>query len=125
MEVRFRDLDALGHVNNAVLLTYVEQARLRWWEDFLLGRSFKDHGFLIARTEIDYRKPIFFHDSIRVELRCHQIGTSSFSLGFLVLREKDDVVLAEGQTVQVMLDFKTNRPRPISDEAQIWLKAQG
>ena len=124
MEVRFRDLDVLGHVNNAVVLTYLEQARLRWWQDHLQGRRFQEHGFLIARIEIDYRKPILMHDSVRIELRCGQIGTSSFSLAFKVLREADGVVLAEGHSVQVMLDFKSERPCAVPPETLAWLKAQ-
>jgi len=124
MEVRFRDLDALGHVNNAVMLTYLEQARLRWWQDHLQGRRFQDLGFLIARIEIDYRKPILMHDAVRIELRCGQIGTSSFSLAFKILREADGVVMAEGHAVQVMLDFKPERPYPIPADTQVWLKAQ-
>ncbi|MBP1625748.1 MAG: thioesterase superfamily protein [Holophagaceae bacterium] len=124
MEVRFRDLDALGHVNNAVMLTYLEQARIRWWEGFLRGRSFQECGFLIARIEVDYRKPILLQDAIRVELRCPQVGTSSFTLGFKVLREKDGVVMAEGQTVQVMMDFEHQRPQAIPADAVAWLKAQ-
>ncbi|WP_005038393.1 acyl-CoA thioesterase [Holophaga foetida] len=123
-EVRFRDLDALGHVNNAVYLTYLEQARIRWWDDQLQGRPWREHGFLVVRTEIDYRKPLFFHDVVKVELFCSQIGTSSFTLSFKFRREKDDVVVAEGHTVQVMMDFNADRPRPIPPEALEWLKTR-
>lgn len=124
LEVRFRDLDALGHVNNAVLLTYVEQARIRWWEGHLKGRPFRELGFLVARTEIDYRKPIHMRDAVRVELRCDQVGTSSFTNRFRILREADGTVLAEGVTVLVMMDFQNDRPRPIPAETQAWLRGQ-
>lgn len=123
-EVRFRDLDAMGHLNNAVFLTYLEQARIRWWEPQLQGRPWTEHGFLIARTEIDYRKPILFHDVVKVELACSQIGTSSFVLSFKFRRAKDEVVMAEGHTVQVMMDFEAERPRPIPPETLTWLKGQ-
>jgi len=123
-EVRFRDLDALGHVNNAVFLTYLEEARIRWWEGLLRGRSWQEHGFIVARNEIDYRKPLLRKDVAQIELRCSQVGTSSFTLGFKIRREADGVVLAEGHSVQVMMDFKADRPRPIPAETLAWLKAQ-
>ena len=124
MDVRYRDLDALGHVNNAVMLTYVEQTRLEWWSEHLQGRPFKELGFLIARTEIDYRKPVLYGDRVRIELWCDQAGTSSFSNRFRICRDNDGVVLAEGASVLVMLDFKTERPRPIPRETLAWLRGQ-
>jgi len=122
IDVRFSDLDALGHVNHAVFITYLEHARTRWWQQLLGERRFEEEGFVMARVEIDYRKPIGLGDQVRVELRCAHVGHTSFSLAYKVVRGKDDVVLAEGQTVQVMLDFATQRPKPVSRQAQAWLK---
>ena len=124
IEVRFRDLDALGHVNNAVLVTLIEQARFYWWQGWLGDRPFETEGFLIARIEVDYRRPIRLSDEVRVELRCIRIGTTSFDLVYRVFRAQDQAVLAEARTVQVMLDFKTNRPTPIPDETRGWLEGQ-
>lgn len=121
---RFRDLDALGHVNNAVLVTFLEQARFHWWRGFLAGRPFEAEGFLIARVEADYKIPIFLEDQVRIEVRCTRIGTSSFELAYRVLRGADGALFAEGKTVQVMLDFKTNRPTPLTDAARTWLESQ-
>lgn len=124
LDVRFKDIDALGHVNHAVFVTYLEHARTRWWAAYLDGRPFTEEGFLIARVEIDYRKPIVLQDQVRVDVRCTHVGHTSFSLGYRVVRIPDDVVLAEGQTVQVMMDFATQRPRPIRAQTQAWLRAQ-
>lgn len=121
---RFRDLDALGHVNNAVLVTFLEQARFHWWRGFLAGRPFEAEGFLIARVEADYKIPILLEDQVRIEVRCTRIGTSSFELAYRVLRGADGALFAEGKTVQVMLDFKTNRPTPLTDAARTWLESQ-
>lgn len=121
---RFRDLDALGHVNNAVLVTFLEQARFHWWRGFLAGRPFEAEGFLIARVEADYKIPILLEDQVRIEVRCTRIGTSSFELAYRVLRGADGALFAEGKTVQVMLDFKTNRPTPLTKEARAWLASQ-
>lgn len=121
---RFRDLDALGHVNNAVMVTFLEQARFQWWRGYLAGRPFESEGFLIARVEADYRLPILLEDLVRIELRCTRIGTSSFDCIYRVTRGADGAVFAEGRTVQVMLDFTTNRPTPITAAARAWLESQ-
>ena len=125
IEVRFRDLDALGHVNNAVLVTLIEQARFYWWQGWLGDRPFEAEGFLIARIEVDYRRPIIMSDDVRVEIRCTRIGNTSFDLAYRVFRGQDEVLLAEARTVQVMLDFRINRPSPIFEETRTWLKGQG
>lgn len=124
IDVRFADLDALGHVNHAVFITYLEHARTRWWQALLAGRPFQEEGFLVARVEIDYRKTIGLGDAVRVDLRCTHLGHTSFSLAYKVIREQDGVVLAEAQTVQVMVDFETGRPRALRPQAQSWLKSQ-
>lgn len=122
VEVRFRDLDALGHVNHATIATYLEVARTAWWRKRLEGRSFREEGFLIARLELDYRKPIFLGDDISVALRVAQIGSTSFVLGYRVLRRPEGAVVAEGQTVQVLMDFARDRPAPIPPDLQAWLR---
>lgn len=125
IEVRFSDLDALGHVNHATLISLVEHARTKWWKGFLGASPFQDEGFLVARLEVDYRKPVALEDPLEVELRCTQIGTTSFTLAFRVYRMPGNTVMAEGQTVQVMLDFRTQRPRPLRPELLAWLQRQG
>lgn len=121
LEVRFADLDALGHVNHATLISLVEHARTRWWKTFAGLRPFQEEGFLVARVEVDYRKPISLDDLIEVELRCTQVGTTSFTQAFRVLRMPENTVMAEGHTVQVMLDFRTQRPRTLRPELITWL----
>ena len=111
-------------MNHAVFISYLEHARIKWWNQFLAGRSFQKEGFLIARVELDYRKPILLEDSIRVELHCSHVGNTSFALSYTIVREGDQVVLAEGHTVQVMMDFRSQRPRPLSAEAVEWLEGQ-
>jgi len=124
IDVRFADLDALGHVNHAVFITYLEHARTRWWGAYLAGRAFTEEGFLIARVEIDYRKPIVLGEEVRVDLRCPHVGNTSFALAYKVVRARDEVVLAEAQTVQVMMDFATQRPRPVRPQTLAWLRTQ-
>jgi acyl-CoA thioester hydrolase len=124
IEVRFSDLGPFGHVSHQVFISYLEHARTKWWEALLAGRTFEEEGFFIARVEIDYRKPILLEDLIRVDLRCSQVGQTSFALGYRVIRIKDEVVLAEAQTVQVMMDFKKLRPQRLRPQTAAWLKTQ-
>ena len=124
IEVRFSDLDAMGHVNNAVVISYMEQARYQWWRTFLGGRRFQEEGFLIARVEVDYRMPILIGDDVRVALHCTMVGNSSFELSYRLTKGVDGEVFAEGKTVQVMLDFVAQRPKPLSLPTRAWLEAQ-
>ncbi|BDU78722.1 acyl-CoA thioesterase [Mesoterricola sediminis] len=124
IDVRFSDVDALGHVNHAMFIVYLEHARTRWWAGYLDGRPFSEEGFYIAHVEMDYRKPIHLGDAVQVEVRCVHVGNTSFTLAYRVTRGGDRVVLAEGQTVQVMVDLATGRPRPIRPQTQAWLQSQ-
>jgi acyl-CoA thioester hydrolase len=124
IEVRFSDLDALGHVNHATFLSYLEHARVKWWRPRLGVLPFQEDGYVMARVEIDYRSPILLGDQVRVEMRCDHIGTTSFTLACRLVREQDGVVLADARTVQVRLDFSTMRPRPLSPETRAWLETQ-
>ena len=124
IEVRFKDLDPLGHVNNAVVLSYLEQARFHWWKQQLSGRRFKEEGFLLARIEVDYRRPILMEDRVIIHLHCTRVGNSSFELGYRISRGQDGSLLAEAKSVQVMVDFASERPAPIKPETRVWLESQ-
>ena len=124
IEVRFSDLDAMGHVNNALVVSYMEPARFQWWRTFLGGRKFQEEGFLIARVEVDYRMPILLGDEVQVELHCTRVGNSSFELSYRLTRGLGGELFAEGKTVQVMLDFATSRPKPLASTTREWVEAQ-
>ena len=124
LEVRFRDCDALGHVNNAVVLSYLEQARFHWWGQRLGGRPFREDGFLLARVEVDYRRPILLEDRVRIELSCIRLGNSSFDLAYRLTKGQDGTLLAEARSVQVMVDFATEQPSPLTADTRAWLESQ-
>jgi acyl-CoA thioester hydrolase len=124
IEVRFRDLDALGHVNNAVLVTFLEHARWQWWHAYLGERRFETEGFLIARIEVDYRRPILIEDHPVVEVKVSRLGNTSFDLAYRVLSRRDDALLAEAKTVQVMMDPTFTKTEPIRPETRTWMEGQ-
>ena len=114
IEVRFRDCDPLGHVNNAVYLTYLEQARLFYWRS-LWGFG-EDHtsepGVIMARAEIDYRLPARYGQTLEVRIDLAAIGRTSFTYDYEVLDDQGRTV-ASARTVQVMYDYAAAKPVPI------------
>lgn len=110
--VPFRDIDAFGHVNNAVYLTYFEIARTDLW--FLLagGADPRDIGFIVARAEIDFRKQIGM-EAIELCVRVGEMRNSSFDFLYEIRRGNGGEVAATGKVVVVLFDWKTNSKRPI------------
>jgi acyl-CoA thioester hydrolase len=117
LEVRFRDCDPLGHVNNAVYLTYLEQARLFYWRELWgFGKEERptDPGVIMARAEIDYRLPAKYGQTLEVRIDLAAVGRSSFTYDYEILDEEGRTV-ASARTVQVMYDYAAARPVPIPD----------
>jgi acyl-CoA thioester hydrolase len=108
--VRFRDLDGMGHVNNAVFLTYMESARLAFFRSLGLGHNPLE-GLILARAEIDFRSPIELGEQIEVGSRPGRIGTKSFDLHQEV--RADGRHAAEGKFVLVAYDYTTNTSKEI------------
>lgn len=98
--VRFRDLDSLAHMNNAVYATFVEQARIA----FLSPQGADVQNMILARLEIDFRSPVELGEVVEIEVKPTRIGTKSFDLDY-VLRAGDRVV-AEAKTVLVAYDYE-------------------
>ncbi|HJY34746.1 MAG TPA: thioesterase family protein [Vicinamibacterales bacterium] len=114
LEVLFRDCDPLGHVNNAVYLTYLEAARFAWWRNTFGAQGLKEHGFIVARVEIDYRKAALPGDRLLVRLRVEDIGRSSFKVGYEILNARTRELVAEAKSVQVAFDYAQGKSVPIS-----------
>ena len=113
LEVLFRDCDPLGHVNNAVYLTYLEAARFAWWRNTFGARGLTEHGFIVARVEIDYRKAALPGDRLLVRLRVEDIGRSSFKVGYEILNARTRELIAEAKSVQVAFDYTQGKSVPI------------
>ena len=111
--VRFRDVDAMGHVNNAVYLTYLEEARAAWM--LALGLAV-GHEFpiIIARAEIDFRSPARFGEEIEIGVKAGRFGTKSFDLEY-ELRAGDRAVAA-AKTICVAYDYERGETVAIPDD---------
>ncbi len=114
--VRFSDTDALGHVNNAVYLSYLESARVDYLKK-VLGRSrVEDFGVIIARVEIDYKSPAYHQETMIVGCRVVEVGGSSMRMGYRVEDKATGRLVALAQTVMVAYDYALGRPRRVPEE---------
>jgi acyl-CoA thioester hydrolase len=104
--VRFRDCDAMGHVNNAVFSTYLEEARI----GVLGGLT----PFILARVEIDFRSELRAGEQIEVGTRCSRIGTKSFELEHQI--SANGRVVADAKSVLVGYDYEAQATMPLSEE---------
>ena len=104
--VRFRDLDPMGHVNNAVYLTWIENARIEYLRSLgAFDRPYTgEMTMILARAEVDFRSPLGFGDEIAVAVRPARLGTKSFDLDYEL--RADDRVVAEARTVLVAYDYE-------------------
>jgi acyl-CoA thioester hydrolase len=111
--VRFRDCDAMGHVNNAVFSTYLEESRIG-----VLGGL---NAFILARVEIDFRSELRMGEEVEVATRCSRIGTKSFDLEHVI--SADGRVVAEARSVLVGYDYGAAQSVPLSDDLRRRLAA--
>ena len=124
--VRFRDLDALGHVNNAVFLTYFESARIAYW----LHATRRPQGgaaaldMILARAEVDYRSPLGLGDSVEISVGCTSLGRSSFVLEGDMHERTTGRLVAESKKVLVHYDFAAGASRPLPDALRRLILAQ-
>jgi acyl-CoA thioester hydrolase len=118
LDVRFRDCDSLGHVNNAVYLTYLEQTRFHHWRS-LWGFGTPQlppdmPGVILAHVECDYKRPARYGDVLEIRMHVAELGRSSFKYEYEIVDAEGRTVLT-AKTVQVMYDYATERPVPIPD----------
>ena len=121
LDVRFRDCDPMGHANNAVYLTYLEQARLAHWRSLWDFGSRPDvPGVILARAEIDFRRPARYGDVLEVRIGLAAIGRTSFTYDYEIVDEAGNLI-ATAKSVLVMYDYAAARPVPIPEEIRAQL----
>jgi acyl-CoA thioester hydrolase len=124
LEVRFRDCDPMGHANNAVYLTYLEQTRFSHWRSLWgfgtpqlpPGRP----GVILARVECDYKRPAKYGDTLEVRMTIAELGHTSFHYEYEIVDQEGKTVLT-AKTVQVMYDYAAEKPVPIPDDIRALL----
>jgi acyl-CoA thioester hydrolase len=115
--VRFRDLDVFGHVNNAVMFTFIETGRLHYLIEVGLRSpqaNWQGVAFILAHINCDFRKPVFYQQQVIVGTRIADIGRSSLRVEHRV--EAEGTLVAEGHGILVHYDYQAERSLAISPE---------
>jgi acyl-CoA thioester hydrolase len=119
LEVRFRDIDAFGHVNNAAFVTFLEQARVRYLIDILRVETVQRLPLILASLKVDFRAPILFGHTVEIETGVDWIGNTSFSMSHRMTAGPEagagERLVAEASTVLVAYDYTTGRPIRVPD----------
>lgn len=119
LDVRFRDCDPMGHVNNAVYLTYLEQARFFHWRALDLSGGEGEGaagvpGVILARIEIDYRRPAIYGDRLEIRLGIESFGRTSCTYAYEIL-DAQGRTIATAKSVVVSFDYAAGKPVPVPD----------
>ena len=120
--VRWDDLDAFGHVNNASYLTYAQESRsdFLWFSRTISGKEPILTELVVARAEVDFIEPIYEGGiDVDVAITVSRIGNSSFELSYVISR--DGMVYAKVKTVQVTINMDSKRSRPLKDDEREFL----
>jgi acyl-CoA thioester hydrolase len=120
LDVRWRDLDALNHVNNAVYFSYLEQARVHYVRNLGIElRVPSGLGFILAEASCQFHLPLRLGERVTVRTRVSELGNSSFIFVYRI--EGDDGrLVASGRSVQVCYDYGSEQSVPLPDE---WRRA--
>lgn len=119
VEVRFRDVDVLGHAHHTLPLVYFEEARAAFWREVVGRPGIEGIDYLLAEATARYHDRIPYPARLDVAARVTRIGTKSFTMEYEARR--DGALLASGQTVQVMYDYAAGRAKPIPDDVRATL----
>jgi acyl-CoA thioester hydrolase len=109
LDIRWSDMDEMRHVNNAVYLTYFEQARVYYFHESCRW-DWTEIGAILANAHVDYRVPVVFPNPTYVYVRTSKLGTKSFELQYMITSEVNgvEILTTTGYTVMVLFDYKTN-----------------
>lgn len=117
IKIRFRDLDAFGHVNNAVFFTYMEVARTDYFTHVgLLKNEWPPIFFIIAEATCQFKAPIQMDTPLAIQVRVGGLRNSSFSLEYQFTDQATGQILALGRTAQVMYDYTAKCTVPLPAE---------
>ncbi len=121
LKPRFNDTDALGHINNACIVTWFEEARRPFFEFFIPDLDPKKWNLILARVEVDYVAQGYYQKDTTIRSHVEKIGNASFVLAHEALQE--GVVISRGKSFLVCFDYGTQKSRPIPDHIRPQLQA--
>lgn len=121
--VRFRDMDAMGHVNHSVYFTYMEVGRQEYWFALTQDRSVSAFDFVVGRAECTYKSPAVVGETVVVRLGVTRFGNASFTMQYELTDEASGRLIATGSTELISYDYERKRARRISPETRARMEA--
>jgi acyl-CoA thioester hydrolase len=117
IQLRFRDTDMLGHVNNVVYVTWMELGRMAYTDKYLPNIDWNVEGFILANVNIDFIDPVLLNDKVKVYMRVSRIGSKSITFESLITRDfgEGERPAAKGTNVVVAYDYKNNVSVPVPE----------
>jgi acyl-CoA thioester hydrolase len=116
MDVRFKDIDSMGHVNNAVFFTYFEEGRKAFFQTLFDMAKPGDFNFILAHISCDFLRPVKLNDSACVQLWISETGGKKFGIKYILADKNDEsIIYAKGYSVQVFFDYKKNKTVPVPE----------
>jgi acyl-CoA thioester hydrolase len=115
LQPRFRDTDAMGHINNAVYITYLEVARQYYWRALDNASDYRRVPFILAGVSIDFRSEALVQEVLELAVRCDWIGTKSFGFTYRIHEKTSGRLVVEATSVQVCYDYETKKSQPMPD----------
>lgn len=114
--VLFRDLDAMGHVNNVAFVALMEDARMQYWYALRKVHALKDINFILAEVSCRYLTPAYLGETLTIGIRARNLGNKSFHFEYRMQDKASGRVITEGRSVQVMFDYKQHKSVPLGQE---------
>ena len=116
VQLRFNDVDGLGHVNNSVYFSFYDLGKTEYFKTINGGVIPDEIDIVVAHAEVDFIMPVFLTDEIAVQTTVRDIGNKSFELMQRIIDTKNNVVKCRCKTIMVGFDFKNNCSIPISQK---------
>lgn len=115
LPVRWGDMDALGHVNNAVYFSYLEQARVAWLQTLAIDFVGQATGPVVMTAAMTYLRPVVYPDTLQIVIFYDSVGRTSFDLRYELWSDAEQAKVAEAHTKLVWVDYRANRAVPVPD----------
>ena len=113
LQPRFRDTDAMGHINNAVYVTYLEVARQNYWQALDAESDYRRVPFILAGVKIDFRSEALVKETLTLAIRCGWVGNKSFGFEYEIREKTTQRLVVEASSVQVCYDYGTKTSVPV------------
>lgn len=125
LRVAWGDMDAYRHVNNTIYLRWFESARILYFEKVaLVGEGGYDTvGPILARASVDFRRPVTYPDTVKIEATVPRFGNTSFEMRYRATSVAQNAIVAEGDSVIVMMDYRNGQKVPVPAELRARIEA--